>query len=78
MLVSIGRSLIASAIVSYLASIYLFKRLREKELSDKWGLETICELRSSMNDRVFECLRSGARELDIVSYGLKSFRETRG
>ena len=31
-LVSIGASLIASAVVGYLASLYLFKRKKEKEI----------------------------------------------
>lgn len=76
-LISIGTSLIASAVVSFLASIYIFKHKREKEITDVWRLISIKDNRSAMNIEVFKRLENAENQLDIIGYGMKSFRESR-
>ena len=36
--ISVGASLVASAIVSFLSSLYLFKRSLAKEVTETWGI----------------------------------------
>lgn len=76
-LISIGTSLIASAVVSFLASIYIFKHKREKEITDVWRLVSIKDNRSEMNMEVHKRLNTAENQLDIIGYGMKSFRESR-
>lgn len=76
-LISIGTSLIASAVVSFLASIYIFKHKREKEITDIWRLISIKDNRSEMNIEVHRRLNNAENQLDIIGYGMKSFRESR-
>lgn len=76
-LISIGTSLIASAVVSFLASIYIFKHKKEKEITDVWRLISIKDNRSAMNVEVYKRLTNAENQLDIIGYGMKSFRESR-
>lgn len=76
-IISVGASLIASAIVSYLTSIYIFKRKRAKDITEKWGLRTICETRAEMNTIVTGRIEKAQNHLDIIAYGLSSLRESR-
>lgn len=76
-LISIGTSLIASAVVSFLASIYIFKHKRESEITDIWKLISIKDNRSEMNTKVHKKLDNAVNQLDIIGYGMKSFRESR-
>ena len=75
--VSIGTSLLAGAVVSYMSSIYVLKRLEEKEIADQWGLRQICSTRSSMNEIIQNRLESKTNHLDIIAYGLKSLRDSK-
>ncbi len=77
-LLSIGCSLIASSVVSFLTSKYLVRSTRVKKVIDFWGLEGIYETRQEMNrssDRAFGSLE---KHLDIIAWGLKSFRDAKG
>ena len=76
-LISVGCSLIASSIVSYLTSKYLIRANRIKGIIEYWGLEAIYETRQEMNrstDIAFEILENN---LDIIAWGLKSFRDAK-
>lgn len=76
-LISIGCSLIASAVVSFLTSKYLIRVNRIKEIVERWGLQAIYETRQKMNrstDTAFESLENN---LDIIAWGLKSFRDAK-
>lgn len=74
---SIGASLIASAVVAYLSSIYLYHRAGGAEVANAWGLCSICENRAEMNLHVDDALEAAQEQLDIIAFGLKSFRETK-
>ena len=76
-LLSIGCSLLASTVVSYLTSKYLVRMSRIKNIVENWGLESIFETRQEMNrstDTAFENLE---KNLDIIAWGLKSFRDAK-
>jgi hypothetical protein len=67
----------ASAIVSWITSTYTIKRAKIKAIIDRWGLVGIYETRGEMNiysDRKLETLSS---TLDIIAFGLKSFRDSK-
>lgn len=76
--ISIGVSLLASAIVTYLSSIYFFKRKQGKELTDIWGMVSIHETRAAMNTLCNEHLQKSRHYLDIIAFGLRSLRDSNG
>ena len=76
-LISVGTSLIASAVVTYLTSIYIYKRKKEKEITDFWGLTAIFETRQRMNDSSDDHLPLIEDSLDIIAFGLRSFRDSK-
>ena len=76
-IISIGASLVASAVVSYLTSIYVYKRNRAKEITDDWGLTAINDNRAQMNKLIGQKLDKANDHLDIIAFGLKSFRESK-
>jgi hypothetical protein len=74
--VSIGTSIIASSVVVYLSSKYLFKQNRIKEIIEIWGLSGIYKTRAEMNISSNVKLRNANECIDIIAFGLKGFRET--
>lgn len=76
--ISVGASIVASAVVSYITSMYLVKRKKLKEVTEIWGLRSITENRSDMNKEVSKHLKKADKCLDILAFGLKSFRESVG
>lgn len=77
-LVSIGTSIIASSIVVYLSSKYLFKQNRIKDIIDIWGLRGIFNTRAEMNLSTNENLENNEICLDIIAFGLRNFRDNKG
>ncbi|WRQ32332.1 hypothetical protein U5907_07030 [Bacteroidales bacterium MB20-C3-3] len=76
LLISIGTSIIASSIVVYLSSKYLFKQNKIKEIIEKWGLSGIYRTRAEMNLSCNDQLNVAKCNIDIIAFGLKGFRET--
>ena len=76
-LISVGASLIASSIVSYLTSIYIFGMKKEKKITEYWGLNAIYETRQRMNDSCDIATNAAENNLDIVAFGLRSFRDAK-
>ena len=76
--ISVGASIVASAVVSYITSVYLLKKKKLREITEIWGLRSITENRSDMNKEVSKRLNDADECLDIIAYGLKSFRESVG
>ena len=76
-LVSIGASLIASAVVGYLASLYLFKRKKEKEITETWGLRHIYKTRQLMNESCDKQVTGRSKRIDVMAFGLRSFRHAK-
>ena len=75
--ISVGASLVTSAIVSFLSSLYLFKRSLAKEVTETWGLDCITESRAVMNELICQDLDHATQYLDIIAYGMKALRETK-
>lgn len=74
--ISIGCSLIASSIVSYLSAKYLMRRNKIKDIVEHWGLEGIYRTRQEMNISCDEHMKELENELDIIAFGLRSFRHS--
>jgi hypothetical protein len=75
-LISVGTSILASSVVVYLSSHYLFKQSRIKEIIDTWKLAGIYRTRAEMNMRANIFLTESKEQIDIIAFGLKGFRET--
>jgi len=75
--ISVGCSLIASSVVSYLTSKYLIRISHIKKIIEYWGLEAIYETRQEMNRSTDIAFKSLENNLDIIAWGLKSFRDAK-
>lgn len=69
---SIGCSLIASGLVILLNG-FLADRLKISPL-DEWGIKNIYHTRSRMNEDCDKSLNKAKYKVDVVAFGLKSFR----
>jgi hypothetical protein len=74
--VSIGCSLIASSVVALLNSLFV-ERKKVSPL-DSWGIQNIYKSRSLMNKDCDISIDNAKRHIDIVAFGLKSFRTDYG
>lgn len=75
--ISIGTSIVASSIVAFITTYYFSKNEGRMGLIDKWGIKSISETRGIINNEISSLFEHKVRELDIIAYGLKSFREAR-
>lgn len=74
---SIGASILASAIVTFISSRYLLKQNHLSDLINRWGIQNIYLARAEMNPYSNELLKY-TNKLDIIAFGLKGFRESQG
>lgn len=74
---SIGTSLMASSIVVFVSSKYLVKQNKIKDMIQQWKLSGIFETRAEMNKSTDFNLKNNKESLDIVAFGLKSFRDSK-
>lgn len=72
-LMSIGTSVIASAIVVFMTDVFIGNDEREKV--KQWGLEDVFPTRGEMNSACDEYLKK-AKYINIIAFGLKSFMAT--
>jgi hypothetical protein len=77
-LISTGTSLLASTIVVLISSKYLFKQNEIKKIIEKWGITGIYRTRAHMNEFTNIDLEKNINKLDIIAFGLKSFRHSKG
>lgn len=75
-LMSIGASVLASSIVTIITTKYFYKHNTIKEIIEKWGLKGIYRTRSEMNIETNIDLIGNKKELNIIAFGLKNFRQT--
>ena len=70
--VSVGCSLIASSIVALVNTLWVDR----KTISplDEWGIKSIYNTRSRMNEDCDKSLSKAKYQIDVVAFGLKSFR----
>lgn len=77
-ILSVGCSLIATSIVSFLTSKYLIRIRKTKELINTWGIKAIYKTRQKMNASADESFDNLENNLDIIAWGLKNFRDAKG
>lgn len=73
-LLSIGTSIFASAIVSYLNSKYIIQQSNAIQMIEHWGIDKIFEARAEINGETNELLKN-TKKLEICAMGLKGFRD---
>ena len=73
-LLSIGTSMFASAIVTMLNSRYFFEKSNAVQLMEQWGIGQIYETRAEINAETNELLKN-EKNLEICAMGLKGFRD---
>lgn len=73
-ILSIGTSILASAIVSGLSFRYLIQKSNASYLVEHWGIEKIYETRAEINYETNSLLKN-TKSLEICAMGLKSFRD---
>lgn len=73
--ISVACSILASNIILFLTSEYMLKSQRRAEIIDRWGVESIYKTRAEMNQSSNLSLSMCKEEIEIVAFGLKSFRE---
>lgn len=75
--ISVACSILASNIIMYLSSEFMIRSQRRAELIDRWGMEAIYKTRAEMNESTNISLSLCKQEIEIVAFGLKSFRESK-
>jgi hypothetical protein len=76
--VSIGTSIISSAMVVFLSSRYLTRHRDIQEMFELWGILGIFRTRAAMNPRADLTLKDLKHQLDLMSFGLLAFRHAIG
>ena len=76
-IVSVGTSMLASAIVTGLSSQYLINQNRMTAMVERWGLGGIYKQRAEINSFTNKMLKN-ANSLDICAMGIKGFRDAQG
>ncbi len=76
-LISVGCSIIASSLISFIMAIYLNDDKEARRLIDKWGLKSI-EVRSILNFSINLKLESMSDGMDIMAFGMKNFLAAKG
>lgn len=74
-LLSIGTSLIASSLFLLIHSIYISSENKATAMVKEWGIINIYQTRAEMNLSCNKYLENNKHSLDIIAFGLKSFRE---
>lgn len=76
-LLSIGTSTLASAIVSFLNYRYLIRQNDATQIIDMWGINKIYSTRAEINVETNELLKH-TKKLEMCAMGLKGFRDAQG
>lgn len=74
--IGIGCSLVVASIVSLLAAIFYARAGKAMEVFGFWGLKDIFRTRQAMNSRCDITFESMNKHLDIIAWGLNSFRNS--
>ncbi|GLP97127.1 hypothetical protein [Paraferrimonas sedimenticola] len=75
--ISVACSILASNIIMFLTSEYMLRSQRRAEIIDRWGVEAIYRTRAEMNTSTNISLSKAKETVEIVAFGLKSFREAK-
>lgn len=76
-MISVGCSVIASSIISFIMTMYLNDDKEARRVIDTWGLKNI-DVRSILNYEINEKIDSMSHGMDIVAFGMKNFLAAKG
>jgi len=77
-LISVGTSIIASGIISFLIVKYIHSYQDSlRNIVDEWGMRRI-DIRSDINPDINEKLQSMDTGMDIIAFGMKNFLSVKG
>ncbi|MCI5140860.1 MAG: hypothetical protein D3909_03850 [Candidatus Electrothrix sp. ATG1] len=71
-LISVGCSIMATSIISFVMTWYLNDDKEARRVIDSWGLKNI-EVRSALNYEINEKLDTMKDGMDIIAFGMKNF-----
>ena len=74
--IGIGCSLVAGAVVSFLVSLFYVRAMKAVEIFNFWGLKDIFRTRQVMNQRTYITFEPMREHLDVIAWGLNSFRSS--
>jgi hypothetical protein len=74
-LLSVGASVIAAGLVSFMISLYSIESWASYDDVAKWRLTGIYKTRAAKNSYADEKLAACLEQIDIAAFGLKSFRD---
>lgn len=77
-LISVGSSIMATSIVTWVTSYYIVNISRKKEIIDKWKFSAIYMTRAEMNQESNMCLKKCKKNIDIVATGMSNFLSAQG
>lgn len=74
--ISIGASIVASALVIYIDSFYETKFRKIRDVMEKWRLVDIYKTRGAMNADCDEFQDKAKEAIDVIGFGLSSWRDS--
>ncbi|EWM55035.1 hypothetical protein [Ruminococcus flavefaciens] len=77
-LLSVGCSLIATGIISFITSIFIFNSNEIKEIINEWRLKAIYRTKSEMNKESNKYLDEAKHSIDIIAIGMSNFLSAKG
>lgn len=77
-LLSVGTSIIATSIVTYINSRYIIHNNMLKAIIEEWKLEGVYESKAVMNKKSNECLDACKEYVDIIAIGMENFLANKG
>lgn len=76
-MLSIGTSIVASSVVSWIGEKYLFESKRINDIIKTWKLCDIYETKAKMNSDSNECLENCSGSIDIIAEGMYNFLDAK-
>lgn len=77
-LLSVGTSLVATSIATYVNSKYVIHNSKLKVVVEQWKLENIYESKAKMNEKSNMCLENCKKSIDIIAIGMENFLAKKG
>ncbi len=74
--ISIGASIVASALVIYIDSFYEIEFGAIRDVMEKWKLKAIYKTRGAMNADCDEFQNKAKEAIDVIGFGLSSWRDS--
>ncbi len=77
-LLSVGSSMIATSIATWLTSYYIINNNEIKEIITAWKLKAMFRTKSEMNMSSNKCLDTAKEYIDIIAIGMANFLSSKG